>query len=348
MPERPGVGLIGCGRIALQAHLPAYGRLRHRLELVAVADVRMEQAERAARQGGADAWYDDYRQLLERRDVQFVDVCTPQALHAEHVVAALEAGKHVICEKPMAASLEEADRMLAAARRAGRNLMIAHSRRFTPRYMEIKRMVRDGDIGKVRFVKENERRTRAEEDAAWQPQPGRPWATLPEFAGSMALGLGIHECDLLRWLMEDEVESVYAESRTVGDDDPMPAYFSFTLCFRGGGLATSEMACHLPRGYPYFHAMEVIGEKGGIRALDSDMQALATYDAQGMHYPIAAQTLQYVPSAYEREIGEFVRATLDGRPMPLPPEESRAALEIALAAIRSAEIHTVVRLPLQP
>ncbi|MEA2583178.1 MAG: hypothetical protein QOF33_1263, partial [Thermomicrobiales bacterium] len=123
------VGVIGAGTIALSAHLPAIARLKGRVELVAIADVRAEVAERAAARYGAEAAYGDYRQLLDRTDIDLVDICTPEFLHAEQTIAAAAAGKHVLCEKPMAATVAEADAMLDACRRAGVRLMIAHSRR---------------------------------------------------------------------------------------------------------------------------------------------------------------------------------------------------------------------------
>src|SRR5437868_1497147 len=90
-----GIGVIGCGTIANSAHLPAIRRLSDRLRLVAVADVREEQAARAAREFGAEAYYTDYRQLLARPDIAIVDICTPEFLHREQVVAAAEAGTHI-------------------------------------------------------------------------------------------------------------------------------------------------------------------------------------------------------------------------------------------------------------
>ncbi|MEA2530358.1 MAG: hypothetical protein QOG89_2002, partial [Thermomicrobiales bacterium] len=149
------VGVIGAGTIALSAHLPAIARLKGRVELVAIADVRAEVAEQAAARYGAEAAYGDYRQLLDRTDIDLVDICTPEFLHAEQTIAAAAAGKHVLCEKPMAATVAEADAMLDACRRAGVRLMIAHSRRFTPRYQRIRTAIDRGDVGEVRFVREN-------------------------------------------------------------------------------------------------------------------------------------------------------------------------------------------------
>src|SRR5690242_6511130 len=156
-----GIGVIGCGTIANSAHLPAISRLGERLKLVAVADVREEQAARAAQKFGAGAYYTDYRELLARPDIAIVDVCTPEFLHREQIVAAAEAGKHILCEKPMADSLEAADAMIAAAERAGVKLMIGHSRRFTRRYREVRAAIDAGAVGPVRLVRENERRPRS-------------------------------------------------------------------------------------------------------------------------------------------------------------------------------------------
>jgi len=127
------LGLIGCGSIARSAHLPAMMRLRDRVKLVATADVDEKAAQAAAQPWGATA-YTDYRALLARRDVEAVVIATPDFVHAEQTVAAAANAKHILCEKPMACSLTEADSMLDACRRAKVRLMIGHSRRFTSRY----------------------------------------------------------------------------------------------------------------------------------------------------------------------------------------------------------------------
>src|SRR5215203_7500130 len=147
--KRLRVGLIGTGTIAFSAHLPAIRKLKDTLELVAVADIREDNAARAAKEYGAEASYGDYRELLARGDLDFVDICTPEFLHAEQTEAASAAGVHIICEKPMSSSVAEADRMIAAAEKAGVLLMIAHSRRFTGRYRQIREAIDRGDIGEV-------------------------------------------------------------------------------------------------------------------------------------------------------------------------------------------------------
>src|SRR6476646_7819645 len=129
MPELT-VGLIGCGSIARSAHVPALLRAAALVRVLSVCDIRPADAEQVAHTLGA-AWTSEYHQLLEDPRIDAVVITTPEFLHAEQAIAALQMGKHVLCEKPMARTLAEADAMLAAAEAAGVQLMIAHSRRFT-------------------------------------------------------------------------------------------------------------------------------------------------------------------------------------------------------------------------
>src|SRR5215469_8091581 len=151
------VGLIGCGGIAVSAHVPALQQLRSLVEVASVSDIRPPAAESVARTLGCD-WTADYRVLLDDASIDAVIICTPEFAHAEQAVAAAESGKHVLCEKPMARTLEQADAMLRAAESAGVRLMIAHSRRFTPRYRRAHEMLEAGAIGTPVLVRENERR----------------------------------------------------------------------------------------------------------------------------------------------------------------------------------------------
>ena len=345
-----GIGVIGCGTIANSAHLPAIRRLRDRLRLVAVADVREEQAARAAREYGAEAHYTDYRQLLARPDMAIVDVCTPEFLHGEQVAAAAAAGKHILCEKPMADSLAAADAMLDAARRAGVKFMVGHSRRFTPRYREVRAAIDRGEIGAVRLVRENERRPRAMYDVLklpsgyWEPE-GKAWVRARGYTLGAALTNAVHETDLLRWFAGAEVESVYAESRITDPDGEVPDFITFTIRFRNGALGASEVVNRLPPGYPYYHQLEVFGTTGLIRATDPTMVTLTDYRADaGLQQPLNFGTLLHIDEAYVAELRALVDAVVDDLPVPLPPEEARAALAIALAAVRSSEEGRVIRM----
>ncbi len=354
MERRPRlrVGLIGAGTIATSAHLPALTRLRDRLELVAVADVRLEAAEATAVRFGGTATA-DYRTLLARPDVDLVVVATPEFLHAEQTIAAAEAGKHVLCEKPMAASVTEADAMLDACRRAGVKLMIGHSRRFTPRYRAVRAAIDRGDVGEVRLVRENERRPTAMYTALagwsgyWTPDgegDERPWTTRAAYTYGAALTNAVHEMDLLRWFVGADAVSIYATSRVTDPTAEVPDFITCSVRFANGALGAAEVVNRLPPGYPIAHMLEVFGTAGVVRATDTTMSSLSVTGQGGTTHPANWSTLLHVPAAYEDQLRSFADAVRDDAPVPLHPWEARQALAMSLAAVRSSAEGRAVRL----
>jgi predicted dehydrogenase len=337
-------GLIGTGTIAHSAHLPAMRYLRHDIELVAVADIRPEAAEAAVREYGAEALYSDYHELLARDDIDFVDICTPEFLHCEQVVAAAEAGKHILCEKPMAASVAEADRMIKAAKDAGVMLMIGHSRRFTDRYRHAWQAVAEGQIGNVHVVRENERRPAAMYaglDLAtgyWSPDGELPWISDPEYTQGAALTNAVHEMDLARWFAGADADSVQAESRIAGEGVSVADFLSYTITFKNGVTGAAEIVNNLPTGYPYFHMLEIYGDAGYVKAEDAAQSPYEVWHDAGMHYPANFDQLLHIDNAYIREIGWFVRAIQMGAPPPLNPWDARQALALSLAAVESSRL----------
>lgn len=350
--NRLRVGLIGAGTIAFSAHLPAMRTLRNIVELVAVADVREENAIRAAREFGAQAYYTDYRELLDRGDLDYVDICTPEFLHADQTEAAAAAGVHVLCEKPMSATVEEADRMIAACKRAGVKLMIAHSRRFTGRYRQIRAAIERGDIGEVRYVRENERRPRSMYDSLdlgtgyWQPEGDQPWVANAKYSQGAALTNAVHETDLARWFVGRNPVSVYAEARILTKGAEVPDMISYTVEFENGAIGAAEIVNQLPRGYPYFHMMEVIGRAGRIQAVDPPMSPLTIADMNGVTQTMNFPTLLHVDQAYVEEIEAFARAILSDSQPPMSPYDARAAVELSVAAVQSSKSRQPMRLPL--
>lgn len=341
--KRLRIGVIGTGTIANSAHLPAIAQLHEELELVAVADVRDEVVQDVAKRYGAAHWYADYRQLLERDDIDLVDICTPEFLHHEQVTAAAAAGKHILCEKPMASSVAEADGMIEAARRAGVKLMIGHSRRFTRRYRLIREAIERGEIGDVRLVRENERRPASMYSVLnlstgyWSPEGDRPWIAKAGYTHGAALTNAVHETDLARWFVGQEAASVYATSHINGPDGEVPDFISYTITFRGGALGAAEVVNNLPPQYPYAHMMEVFGTDGMVRATDPPMSPLELWTSGQMRYPENFDQLLHVDDAYVQEIAAFTRAVREDLPLPLDPWNARQALAISLAAVESSK-----------
>jgi predicted dehydrogenase len=334
-----GLGLIGCGGIARSAHLPAIAQLADRVVLRATADIDAGAAASAAAPWGA-AHFTDYRDVLARADVEAVVIATPEYLHAEQVAAAAEAGKHVLCEKPMAPSLPEADRMISACARAGVHLLIGHSRRFTRRYMEVREALDRGEIGRVRLLRENERRARSNPQRWWTP---RHWTGNPQICGGAPMINAIHETDLLRWFAGQEAESVTAESNvTIAENVGVTDFITLTVRFADGAIGSSEVLNCAPPGYPAYHELELYGSGGAIRARDHELVGLTRFSEGGASYPGTYDMLLHNLPAYARELAELVAAIREDRPVSMPPSEARAALQLALAAVRSANIGTTV------
>ena len=350
MRRRWGIGVIGCGTIAQSAHLPAIARLRDRARLVAVADVRAEAAAQAGRDWGAAGVYTDARALLARDDVEIVVIATPEFLHREQVEAAAAAGKHILCEKPMAPTVADADAILAAARAAGVKFMVGHSRRFTPRYQAVRAAIDRGAVGRVRLVRENERRPRAMyrglslATGTWAPDGARAWTTSARYSLGAAMLNAIHEVDLLRWYVGDDVTSVYAESRTTDPDTEVPDFISLHMRFAGGALAASEVVTNLPHDYPLYHHLEVFGTEGVIRAADPEMVTYRETTAQGTRAPLNFDALLHIDTAYEDELRGLLDAIERDAPVPLPPEEARQAVLLAVAAVWSSRTGQVAQI----
>ncbi|HEX3721933.1 MAG TPA: Gfo/Idh/MocA family oxidoreductase [Nitrolancea sp.] len=349
--RRLRVGLIGAGTIANSAHLPAIARLHEELELVAIADVRPEMAELAAKEYGAEAWYSDYRELLARKDIDFVDICTPEFLHAEQVAAAADAGKHIHCEKPMSSTVAEADSMIEAARRNGVKLMIGHSRRFTPRYQQIRASIERGEIGEVRLVRENERRAMSMYNVMnrwsgyWTPEGNLPWIASAQFTLGAAMTNAVHETDLARWFAGQDGASVYAESRITNPEGQVPDMITYTITFKNGSIGAAEVVNQLPPRFPYFHMMEVYGTEGTIRATDPPMSPYEAWTTEGMRFPSNFAVLIHVGSAYVRELQQFAAAVRDDTPVPLDAWEARQAIALSAAAVESSQTGRTVAIP---
>lgn len=331
-----GVALIGCGGIAKSAHLPALAQLPDELRLLSVMDVNRAAAESTGQAFGVPATA-RLEEALDTPGVEAAIVTSPEFWHREAVLAAADRGLHILCEKPMASSLEDADAMIAAAREHSVYLMIGHSRRFTGRYRVLREAVLRGDIGEVRTVRENERRSRPAAPATgsyWSPTH---WTGDPAHSVGAILTNGIHEADLFTWFLRDVPVSVYAESRVTRAGGRVPDFISFTVTYRNGGIGSSEVNNALPPGYPGFHAFELFGTDGMLSARDSEMRMLEFFGADGaMRDPAAYHHLLHVEEAYVEEHRAFVRSVREGVPLPVPPEEARLALAIGLAADASA------------
>ena len=186
------IALVGAGHVAQVAHIPAYKKHLD-VELVAVVDDDPIKARRIREQYGFKEWYEDISEMLKKCDVDAVDICTPNYLHAPMSIAALRSGRDVLCEKPLARNLAEATRMVETAEKNGRVLMAAMNNRFRDDVKVLNRFVKGKALGEVHFVKAGWLRNAGE----WKE---RRWFTEKQKAGGGALlDLGSALLDLAMW-----------------------------------------------------------------------------------------------------------------------------------------------------
>lgn len=263
---------------ARDAYLPALANIED-AQVVALASARPASAQAAAAEFGIAQAYDDWRVMLERHEVDLVCIATPTVLHAPMTLAALEAGAHVLCEKPMAMHAGEAQAMLDAAEAAGRLHIIGHELRFNPTRRRLKQLLDEGAIGKVRHV------NIVIISAAWGDPASRPagdWWSLAEQGGGRLGANGSHQIDLIRWWLGDigalsgQVATMVAQRV---DRDSGAAWLataddqlSFLLEMKSGALVSVFLSGVARHGTG--NVVEFFGSEGTLRLADSDERLL--------------------------------------------------------------------------
>ncbi len=197
MDKKVRIGIIGCGGIANGKHMPSLYKLPN-VELVAFCDIIEEKAEQACDRYGSDdaKFYTDYKELLKDKTIEVVHVCTPNRSHSFISVDALEAGKHVMCEKPMAINYAEAKKMYDAAKRTGKKLTIGYQNRQTPEALYSKAVCESGDLGEMYFARAYAVRRRA------VPTWG-VFLNEYEQGGGPLIDIGTHALDLTLWMLNN-------------------------------------------------------------------------------------------------------------------------------------------------
>ncbi|OIJ17470.1 oxidoreductase [Anaerobacillus alkalilacustris] len=197
MAKKLKVAIIGCGGIAKGKHMPSLAKLET-VEMVAFCDRKFKRAEEAAKKYGTEdaKVYEDYQELLKDEAIDVIHVCTPNSSHCEISIASLEAGKHVMCEKPMAKTAEEARKMIEAAKRTGKKLTIGYQNRFRPDSQYLQKVTSNGDLGEVYYAKAHAIRRRA------VPTWG-VFLDEEKQGGGPLIDIGTHALDLTLWMMNN-------------------------------------------------------------------------------------------------------------------------------------------------
>jgi len=330
-----GVGLVGVGAAAQINHIPALKRAEG-LELVALVDRDREKAARVAQKFGVPHAYGRVEELLDRDDIDAIDVCTPNFLHAPMAIAALDSGKHVLCERPLARSGDEAAAMAKAAKKADRVLMCAVQHRFRSDAQLLRTFVAKGELGEIFHAKAGWLRRRTEWDSDEWRQQRR------ESGGGVVLDLGFQMLDLSLWTLGNaQVESVTASvhrSKKGEVEDSATAFFRLTT----GGALTLELTWGLLMENDFAY-LNLFGS-GGAALLNPFRLH------KGMHGTLVNVTPDPIASrhtykqAVDAQIAHFADVLRKGvKPMG-SPEEILPVMEALDAVYRSADQGKEVRL----
>jgi predicted dehydrogenase len=274
--------------------------------------------------------YPDYATLLDAVDV--IDICTPTHLHHEMVLQAAAAGRHIVCEKPLARTVEQAQEMIRVCRAAGVKLFVAHVVRFFPEYALAKAQIDQGKIGQPAVVRLSR--------GSYRPKkPSGNWFLDVEKSGGMMLDLMIHDFDFARWI-SGEVESVYARNVSTAHPDAATEYGIAILRHTGGALSHVIGAWAYPP--PTFRTSFEIAGDGGLIEWSSDSTApinLLLRKENAAAPDVGLPGSPVAESPYTTQIKEFYEAlnASRARAVRVSAADGLAAVQIALAAIESAQ-----------
>jgi predicted dehydrogenase len=336
------VGIIGCGFATHSRHLPALARIDE-ATVVALADHDAEALERVAGGWGVARRYRDPQALIEDPAVEVVAICTPAVHHVPLALSAIEAGRHVFVEKPLALSLDEADRLIARAATSASKVLVGHNLRWHRLALRARELLARGAIGRVGAV-------RSVFGDTLLARPGLPeWRRRRAEGGGSILDKAIHHFDLWRYLLADEVEWVTAASASAAGDDEVATMTARTA--RGTLLTAWSMDVAT-----IFNEMTLYGEAGTLhldfyrfdgfeRISSSELPGAPATRLRRLGSSLAALAANAgelvrggaFDTAYDRQWRHFAAVVRGDLEPGCGLDDGRAALAVALAAVRAAE-----------
>lgn len=350
MDKRLRIGMIGCGEISNKA--TARG-------IAAAANARLEMAMDVRKEIAADMGeqYDvehttDVDELLDNAYVDAVYIATPHHLHAPLSIKALQAGKHVLVEKPIATTLEDADAMLAAAKGTGRRLFVAYSAQVSDTMVQLCDWIAQGMLGKVTSLRIVYRSDK--DPSYWHGgftlRVHDEWRKYQASAGGGPLIMNtVHDLNTMRFVTGLEARRVYAEYDTFTTPGiEVEDYVTVIIRYENGAIGSLEAGCTLAGKDPRGAVNRIYGEKGQV-ILPAGAPQIFLREAWGEipggeWWTMPAQAPD--PAPRKTMIEKFARSVLEGLDLPASGWDGRQALEIVVAAYRSGEMHQPVDLPL--
>lgn len=343
------VAILGAGFVS-DIHVESYRRFVPEADVVAVYTRNSEKAKAFAEKHNIPAWYDDLSSIIKHSDCEVVDICLPNFLHFDAVIKAASAGKHIIIEKPLAVTLEEADEMINACKKANVKLMYAEELCFAPKYERVRHMIKEGAIGDVYMLKQAEKHSGPH--SAW-------FYDVNLSGGGVLMDMGCHAIQWFRWMLGNakvlsvygSLSTVFHKGRTKGEDNSV-----VILEFENGVTAVAENSWAKHGGMD--DSSEVYGT-GGVIYADLFMgNAAISYSKNGYGYamekadttvgwsfPVFEETFN---QGYPQELKHFIGCIQQDKTPLVTGEDGRAVLEIMYAAYASAGRGEKVKLPFSP
>ncbi|EJQ15848.1 Gfo/Idh/MocA family protein [Bacillus cereus] len=338
------VGVIGCGSIAQYRHLPEY-QANPYVQIVAVCDSNKQRAKEIANKYGVNM-YTDFNELINFEELDAVSVCTPNDLHASISIAALQSGIHVLCEKPMATSKKDAKKMIDAAEKNDKKLMIGHNQRFVASHQKAKQLIENGEIGKIYSFRTAFGHSGPEN---WSVDGKESWFFKKDEAFLGAMGdLGVHKADLIRYILNEEITEVGAFVETGAK-----TFSNVDDCAVCVLKSESGIIGSLAASWSYVSKEDnstiIYGEKATLRLEDDPTYSLILQYKNGevVKYELdKIQSNAVVSQSNSHVIERFVESILSDKEPLINGVEGMKSLEVILAAIQSSETKQIVTIPL--
>lgn len=328
------VALVGMGRIG-RVHVQALSAVE-RAEVVGVFDLNTQLAHERAEAFGIKRVFNSWQELLGDPEVDCVGILLPHDLHEQYAIEALEAGKHVVCEKPLAPTLPECDRMIAAADRAGRKLLPVHNRVYSLGIEKMHEFLQQDAIGEV-FL--------AQTTGFEAPPTVQTWLATPRGGGGVLMSQAVHPMYALRWLLGDvaRVSCVFGDRKVV---DMSAEDHAVVLLKFANGIA-AEMTCTFGIAHgPLDHSITLHGRDGYLELSHQRLHLISprTYgDTQLHEVPLAETDSTY---GFTHLWQDYARGILEDVPTRQTGEDGKRAVEIVQAAYRSNATGQTVDLPM--
>jgi myo-inositol 2-dehydrogenase/D-chiro-inositol 1-dehydrogenase len=332
--QKLNIGVIGAGRIG-RVHAETLAFRLPETQIVAIADINREAAQSLAARCNIPKLAASSDEILADPQIEAVLICSSTNTHADLIEQAAKAGKHIFCEKPIAFNLDVIDQALAAVKTAGVQLQIGFNRRFDANFARVRHAVASGEIGTPSLMHIISR------------DPAPPPPAYVKVSGGIFMDMTIHDFDMARYLIGDEVEEIYTAAGVLVDPEIGKASDLDTalivLRFRNGVIGTIDNSRKAVYGYD--QRVEILGSGGKIATENCYPNQAVVSDGKSVHTDLPLNFfMERYTESFAAELKSFVTAVREKRTTAVTGIDGRIPVAMALAARRSYDEHRPVRL----